>query len=199
MIRLLFLVILFVLSVVFITRFLGPDNLAKCTVGPTSSEGCEPADIIVAISGGDTTARTLEAIRLYEAGWAPKLIFSGAAEDKDSPSNAAVMRDIALRQGVPGEAILIDELGRTTKENALETAGLLRSNPVSSLILVTSGYHQRRASLEFEQKFKEVDIRSHPVSQDRQWSAWWWMTPGGWYLAMGELVRIVLFYLGVTR
>lgn len=199
MIRLLLLVISFVLLVVFITRYLGPDDLAKCTAGPTTEADCEEADVIVAVSGGDTTARTLEAVRLYEAGWAPRLVFSGAARDKNSPSNAAVMRDIALSRGVPEEAISIDEYGQTTKGNAEETADLLRSDSVSSIILVTSGYHQRRASLEFEQRFEGVEIRKHPVSQDKQWSAWWWMTPVGWYLALGEVVRIMLFYLGVTR
>lgn len=199
MIRLLLFALCFVLVVVFITRYLGPDDLSDCTVGPTNEAGCEQADVIVAVSGGDTTARTHEAIRLYEAGWAPRLVFSGAAKDKDSPSNAAVMREIAMNRGVPDSAISIDEFGETTKGNAEETADLLRSDAISSIILVTSGYHQRRASLEFEQRFESADIRRHPVSQDKQWSAWWWMTPTGWYLALGEIIRIMVFYLGVTR
>lgn len=199
MIRLLLLALSFVLAVVFITRYLGPDDLAQCTTGPTTEAGCEKADVIVAVSGGDTAARTLEAIRLYEAGWAPELVFSGAAEDRNSPSNAAVMRDIALRRGVPESAITIDEQGRTTRGNAEETADLLREASISSMILVTSGYHQKRTALEFEQRFEGVEIRKHPVAQDRQWSIWWWMTPVGWYLALGELVRIMLFYVGVTR
>lgn len=199
MIRLLLLALSFVLVVVFITRYLGPDDLAQCTTGPTTEAGCEKADVIVAVSGGDTVARTLEAIRLYEAGWAPRLVFSGAAEDRNSPSNAAVMRDIALRRGVSESAITIDEQGRTTRGNAEETADLLREASISSMILVTSGYHQKRTALEFEQRFEGVEIRKHPVAQDRQWSIWWWMTPVGWYLALGELVRIMLFYVGVTR
>src|SRR5690606_19129558 len=95
------------ISIILISRYLGPDDLAKCSSGPSDKVGCEMADVIVAVSGGDTTARTVEAIKLYQAGWAPKLVFSGAAEDKDSPSNAAVMRGIALASGVPNEAISI--------------------------------------------------------------------------------------------
>lgn len=188
-----------IIAIILISRYLGPDDLAKCSAGPSAEKGCEVADVIVAVSGGDTTARTVEAIKLYQAGWAPRLVFSGAAYDKNSPSNAAVMRGIALASGVPDEAISIDEYGRTTKQNAEETANLLESEGISSMILVTSSYHQRRTSLEFQKRFEAVDIRNHPVSQDNQWSMWWWMTPLGWYLALGEVARIILFYVGVTR
>lgn len=186
-------------SIALISRYLGPDDLADCSDSPSAEETCQAADVIVAVSGGDTTARTVEAIKLYKNGWAPRLIFSGAAEDENSPSNAAVMRGIAIASGVPDSAISIDEFGRSTKQNAEETADLLREDNIASMILVTSSYHQRRTSLEFQQRFADVDIRNHPVGQDSQWSFWWWMTPLGWYLALGELARIVLFYLGVTR
>ncbi len=197
--RLLALLLFAVLTVALISKYLGPDDLAQCVETPSAEESCQPADVIVAVSGGDTTARTIEAVRLYNNGWAPKLVFSGAAEDEDSPSNAAVMRGIAIAHGVPNDAISVDEFGRTTKENAEETADLLDDKNISSMILVTSSYHQRRTSLEFGQRFEAVDIRNHPVAQDSQWSLWWWMTPVGWYLAIGELARIMLFYLGVTR
>ena len=197
--RLVAILIFLVLVIALITRFLGPDDLAKCDTAPSQKAGCHTADVIVAVSGGDTTARTKEAIKLYKNGWAPKLVFSGAAEDEDSPSNAAVMRSIAVASGVPNEAITVDEYGRTTKQNAEETAALLHEEGITSMILVTSGYHQRRTSLEFVQHFGQVEIRNHPVAEDSQWSLWWWATPVGWYLALGEIARILLFYLGVTR
>src|SRR5688572_846628 len=61
----------------------------------------EKADLIVAISGGETSQRTREAVRLYDEGYAPKLLFSGAAADRNGPSNAAAMRRYAIIQGVP--------------------------------------------------------------------------------------------------
>lgn len=197
--RLLALLVVAIIGIALLSSYLGPDDLTKCSRAPSAEAGCQPADVIVAVSGGDTTARTVEAIRLFKNGWAPRMVFSGAAEDEDSPSNAAVMRGIAVASGVPEDAISIDEYGRTTKQNAEETAELLKNDRISSMILVTSGYHQRRVSLEFQQQFEGVSIRNHPVGQDSQWSLWWWMTPIGWYLAIGELARILLFYLGVTR
>lgn len=197
--RLLFVLVFFVLAVALMTKYLGPNDLSRCAESPSSDKNCLAADVIVAVSGGDTAARTLEAVKLYQNGWAPKLVFSGAAEDENSPSNAAVMRGIAMASGVPDEAISIDEYGRTTKENAEETADLLNTENIQSMILVTSGYHQRRTSLEFGQRFKGTVIRNHPVPRDSQWSFWWWLTPVGWYLALGEVARILLFYVGVTR
>lgn len=197
--RLVFLVVFIGLVTILIGSFLSPDDLKECTNGPSGEGSCRRVDAIIAISGGDTTARTNEAISLYKSGWAPRLVFSGAAEDTSGPSNAAVMRKIALGAGVPDSAIMIDEFSQTTKQNAQETTGLLEGEDISSVILVTSGYHQRRASLEFKKHLEDVKVLSHPADSDSNWSVWWWLTPFGWYLALGEIVRIVMFYLGATR
>ncbi|HEV7952333.1 MAG TPA: YdcF family protein [Candidatus Saccharimonadales bacterium] len=194
-------IIISVVLVIFgITAFLGPNDLAKCQNLPNNSPSCQPTDAIVAISGGDTTARAREAIELYKRGWAPKLVFSGAAQDKSGPSNAAVMRDIAHDAGVPDEDIITEDEGETTRQNAENTLGIFEENGISSVILVTSGYHQRRASLEFNKRSDGlVNVRNHPVATDRQWSSLWWLTAGGWYLAAGELAKITMFYLVGTR
>jgi uncharacterized SAM-binding protein YcdF (DUF218 family) len=183
-----------------LTVYLGPDDLAKCPGQPDSTASCRPADAIVAISGGDTSSRAREAIELYKKGWAPKLIFSGAAQDKSGPSNAEVMRDMARDAGVPDEDIITEDAGETTRQNAENTLDIFQNNKISSVILVTSGYHQRRASLEFNKRAEGlVTVRNHPVAIDRQWSSLWWLTPTGWYLATGEFVKIILFYAGGTR
>lgn len=180
--------------------YLAPNDLAGCKEGPTSEGRCKKADAIVAVSGGDTPARTREAVHLYEQGWASSLIFSGAAQDKSGPSNAAVMRSDAIEAGVPASAITIEEQGETTKQNADKTQQLLEEKGIETVILVTSAYHQRRAGLEFaERSDGNVAIVNHPVASDKQWSEWWWLTPGGWYLALGEFIKIILFYVGVTR
>lgn len=185
--------------VIGLSIYLSPNDLASCGATPGEKAPCQKADAIVAISGGDTLARTREAIRLYQNGWADKLIFSGAALDKSGPSNAEVMRREATKAGVPSDAIITEELSATTKENAANTQAIFSDNEISSVILVTSAYHQRRAGLEFRTLPGNVDLRNHPVAQDNQWSSWWWATPTGWYLAIGEFVKIIAFYIGGTR
>jgi len=182
--------------------YLHVDDLAECEVRPTVQKStCQPADAVVAISGGDTAARTREAVELYKNGWGAKLIFSGAAQDKSGPSNAEAMRRIALSSGVPNGDIITEEYGSTTKENAENTQSILTENDIQSVILVTSGYHQRRAGLEFSARSSgNISVRNHPVRSDNQWSTtWWWLTPTGWYLAVSELVKISIFYIGASR
>jgi len=183
-----------------IGTYLAPDGLDHCDATPSGKADCRKVDAIVAISGGDTTARTAQAIDLYEKGWADVLVFSGAAADKAGPSNAEAMKRQALSAGVADSKIIIDETSETTKQNAANTASLFADHDISSVILVTSAYHQRRAGLEFAQRAgMKVAIINHPVTADNQWSPWWWTTPTGWYLATSELFKIVVFYAGGSR
>lgn len=172
-----------------ISAFLSIDDLENCDKEPGDAvAGCQPSDAVVALSGGDTAARTAEAIRLYQDGWASVIIFSGAAADKSGPSNAEVMARQATQAGVPSGDIIIEDHSETTRENALETSNIFARHKISSAILVTSAYHQRRAAMEFAQRAPDIELRSHPAGNDKHWNpTWWWLTPTGWWLAMQEI------------
>jgi uncharacterized SAM-binding protein YcdF (DUF218 family) len=183
-----------------IGTYLGPDGLSKCDAYPSTKQDCESVDAIVAISGGDTTARTDQAIQMYKHEWAPLMVFSGAAADKAGPSNAEAMKRQAIAAGVPADDILIDETSETTKQNASNAVDLFDQHRIHSVILVTSAYHQRRAGLEFGKRAgTSIKIVNHPVKADDQWSQWWWTSPVGWYLAVSELFKIAAFYAGGTQ
>jgi uncharacterized SAM-binding protein YcdF (DUF218 family) len=64
------------------------------------------------------------------------------------------------------------------------------------VILVTSGYHQRRSELEFKKVNTNITVLNHPLLKDKDWSLWWWATPRGWWLAGSEIVKIVIFHVG---
>lgn len=189
--------LLVIIITMIIPVYLAPDDLKKCQK-PEPTASCGVADAIVAVSGGDTNARTDEAIRLYQEGWADTLIFSGAAQDTSGPSNAEAMKKRALNAGVPGHAIITEEFSRTTAENAQNTSEFIVNNDLERVVLVTSAYHQRRASLEFGARLgPDVTIVNHPVATDKHWVGfWWWTTGRGWWLAIGELVKILAFYSG---
>ena len=191
----------FALVVVGLSIYLAPNNLQACEPMPNpNNSDCKKADAIIAISGGDTTARTAQAISLYQHGWADNLIFSGAAADKTGPSNAQAMMRQAVAAGVPESAILLDETSETTRQNAVNTRNLLNEHDIHTAILVTSAYHQRRASLEFGSiAGSSLRIINYPVINDQQWSGTWWLTPGGWWLALSEFFKIIAFYLGGSR
>lgn len=187
--------ILFVAFIVGISLYLQPNDLGGCGKIPGSTVNCQSVDAIVAISGGDTKARANWAISLYKNGWSNTLIFSGAAQDKSGPSNAAVMKKLATDAGVPDKNIYIDEYAATTGQNAKDTQTIFARHNIKRVILVTSGYHQRRASLEFNKRAKDVVILNSPAINDNDWSFWWWITFRGWWLVGGEVVKIIIFYI----
>jgi len=188
-------VLFFVVLVTSVSVYLTPNDLKSCSA-PEPIGKCSRADAIVAVSGGDTNARVDEAVKLYKAGWAPKLIFSGAAADTSGPSNAEAMARRAQDAGVNKADIITEELSRTTAENALNTSKFIADQSIERIVLVTSAYHQRRAALEFSAILgPSVTIVNKPVARDRQWAGpWWWTTFSGWWLAGGELIKIGAFY-----
>ncbi len=201
MLRLLLLaVVLAGAGIAMLGSYLAIDDLSLCDNLPTYNGECRKADAIVAISGGNTPERALEAIELFKLGWGDKLIFSGAAKDTSGPSNAEVMKRQAIDAGVDPKDILIETFSQTTKQNATKTSNVFERYGITDVILVTSPYHQRRASLEFETATdNSVILRNHPTTHDEDWSNWWWLTPRGWWLAGGEVVKIIAFYAGQSQ
>lgn len=184
--------------IIGLSVYLQPNSFVGCGETPVADTSCDAADAIVVVSGGDTAARTAAGIDLYMRGWADYLVLSGAALDKSGPSNAAAMKLQAQSAGVPEYAILVDEDAANTQENAENTHSIIKERGFRDVILVTSGYHQRRASLEFNKHTENVVIRNHPVLQDADWGWFWWATPRGWWLAGGEVVKIIAFHFGVS-
>lgn len=181
------LVVLLAAIIVGLSVYLQPNDMRGCEI-INIEDRCPNADAIVVVSGGDTLARADHAIRLFHDGWADKLIFSGAAQDTSGPSNAAVMRQHAISSGVPTQDIYIEDKSVNTQQNATNSSRIFEDNSIDSIILVTSGYHQRRASLEFNQN-TDVAVFNNPLYSDKDWSRFWWLTPRGWYLAVSEFFK----------
>ncbi|MCL2037990.1 YdcF family protein [Candidatus Saccharibacteria bacterium] len=189
--------------------FLAPDNLAVCDDKPSKEDRrCKQADVIVAISGGDTTARAQKAINLYKDGWAQYIIFSGAAADPESPSNAKVMRNMAIDAGVPKSALLLEQNSVNTVENAKNVAEIINENNWRNVILVSENYHLRRAGFLFDAAIK-CDLDTAGAKAERGEEAcvattvrtteaindsWWWVKPRGWVLAVQETGGIIKFW-----
>lgn len=188
--------LVFASAIVFATAglnvYLQPNDFSNCE---NSTSICGEADAVVAISGGDTDARADAAIDLYKNNMAKKIVFSGAAKDKSGPSNAAVMKNSAIEAGVPATDIYIDEAAESTSENAINTYKILKENNFKKIILVTSGYHQRRAYLEFQRHAKTIEVQNYPVQTDNDWSPYWWLSLRGWLLAVSEVIKITVFYI----
>jgi uncharacterized SAM-binding protein YcdF (DUF218 family) len=155
------------------------------------------ADVIVALSGDSHGARAATAVSLYRAGLAGLILFSGASEDPASVSSAELMARQAVALGVPRAAILLEEEARTTEDNARLVREAMRQRRLASALLVTSGYHQRRAALAFARAFEGTNLRFTNVpADDPDWDAvLWWLDPGQRELTLRELGKLALAYL----
>jgi uncharacterized SAM-binding protein YcdF (DUF218 family) len=112
------------------------------------------ADVIVVLGGGSHD-RPSQAIDLFNAHAAPRIILTGEGDDL---INWRILREA----GVPAKAIQIENKSLTTRENALFTIKLLRAEHVHRVILVTSWYHSRRALKTFEHYAPNITFYSRP-------------------------------------
>ena len=156
----------------------------------TPSDQLQKSDAIVVLSGG--ADRTEWGIKLFKDGWAPKILFSGAAADKTGPSNAAAMRTTALEEGVPANAILVETKATDTYENGTLSQPILDNIGARKIIIVTSPYHQRRAYEIFKEVFKNEPITI--LNSPSGYSAWsaesWWQKSASFDITVSELVKI---------
>ncbi|MDR1060599.1 MAG: YdcF family protein [Clostridiales bacterium] len=80
----------------------------------------------------------------------PKLVLSGGRGPDEPVSEAEAMRDYAIGQGVPGEAILLEAESRTTRQNMEYSKRIMDGDAGGrpySCIYATSGYHVLRAGV----------------------------------------------------
>ena len=153
------------------------------------------ADAIVVLSG-DSGARLEQGVELYRNGYARWLILVGGGQ-QGSPPAAEVMRRAAGELGVPPTRMLTVDQSASTREDALYTRELMLRQGLRSVILVTSPYHERRASLTFAKAFEGtgISVASYPV-QDDQWRPDnWWQQGTTLRLTIVELAKLAYYKL----
>jgi hypothetical protein len=111
-----------------------------------------PADVILTLGSFDPNAAVHAAV-LWRAGLAPKIIMSGGIAHRGGlldtgwdRTEARVFADVALREGVPAEAILLEEQAQNTGDNFALGRAVARSaglDPRRALV-VAKPYMTRR-------------------------------------------------------
>lgn len=89
-------------------------------------------------------SRLDHALELFEAGRAPYLVVTGGKAEGDRTTEAATARTYALEHGVPAEAILVEDEGRTTQDSLRRVAAILHAGGLSSAIFVSDRTHMLR-------------------------------------------------------
>jgi uncharacterized SAM-binding protein YcdF (DUF218 family) len=113
------------------------------------------------VAGGGYQERLKQALDLYRGGFAPRMIFSSGFVF--SFSEAQVMRDLALANGVPAAAIELETNAANTYENVRFTREILAAHGWRRVLLVSSPYHMRRAMLTWRKAAPDIEVVASPV------------------------------------
>jgi uncharacterized SAM-binding protein YcdF (DUF218 family) len=111
-------------------------------------------------AGGGVQERIAKAVNLYRAGVAPRLIISSGYVF--TLREAEVMKAIAMANGVPADAILLEESATDTYQNVVFTHRILADHNWRRIALVSSPYHMRRALLTWRKAAPEVEVIATP-------------------------------------
>jgi len=111
-----------------------------------------PADAIVVLGAAQYNgvpspiyrARLDHAIDLFEEGLAPAIVMTGGKLPGDKTTEAEAGRRYAMSKGVPEDAILVEDHGRTTLESLRTVSRMLAGRGLHSAVFVSDRTHMLR-------------------------------------------------------
>jgi uncharacterized SAM-binding protein YcdF (DUF218 family) len=109
-------------------------------------------------------ARVSEAVREYERGVAPRLLFTGGPAH-NKYVEADVMAGAAAAQGIPPSAIFVETKADNTIQNACYSERIMQAHGWHSAEIVSSAYHLPRASLIFGRTSLDWRLHAAPPVQ----------------------------------
>ena len=120
-------------------------------------------------------ARVLEAARVSHLLGDARIVSSGGPpEGRDMMPEAEIMRRALRDLGVPDSMILLESKSKTTRDEAILTAQILRERGIASCVVVTSDMHMRRALATFRRAGLNAvpAIAVDPISLERPSKRW---------------------------
>lgn len=130
-------------------------------------QNSEKAGAIVVLTGGK--GRVEEGVRLFRESRGKFLIFVGT-----DPS----VRKSDLYRPKPGDPsadyVILEKSSRNTLENSIFGRDVIMRSGVHSVLLITSRYHLKRASILFRNSLpKDITIIPYPVDTVNLKESWW--------------------------
>lgn len=132
-----------------------------CTLGIAvtvygQTDRAQPADVIIVLGSGlrredlqpgpALTRRSVRGAELFHAGFAPAIICSGGYPGTATRSEADGCAQVLRENGVPDDAIILEERSRSTEENAAYSHEIMQEHGWKTALVVSDGYHLLRAT-----------------------------------------------------
>lgn len=102
-------------------------------------------------------------IWLYKNGYVKKLLLTGGTAEGNTHSDAYIAMQYTLSQGVPREAILLEEESTITLENLNNAKKIMAREGYSSATIVSDPLHMKRSLYLAEYKEKDFVFYSWPT------------------------------------
>ena len=167
------------------------------------------ADAIFVL-GGTRFERPLEAVELYKAGWAPRVGLMRQVSDYGEvhlmqqgipyPREVDAQVEVMVRLGVPAAAITIFNEANSTAEEAQILYDAAAANHWSSVIIVTSKQHTRRARLVMKRRTAPLGLNviTRYSRFDQSDTDRWWTNRSTLRFTLFESQRLLGYWVGVA-
>lgn len=118
------------------------------------------ADMCLLFGGERADALATHAAKLYHQGYFPLIVVSGGVKTSKGEMEAFQMFDVLRKNGVPADAILIEDKATNTGENVTYTMDLLKAEgkfkDIKSVIGIGQIHGSRRFLMTLERHWPEV-------------------------------------------
>lgn len=118
------------------------------------------------ILGVSSYWRSVYATLTWREGGFRRMIVTGGGSRREG-AVAPPMREFIAAMGVPAQAIEVESVSNSTRENALLTRPLLQGVPPERVVLLTSDFHMFRAHRVFRKAGLNVQPRPFPDIRKR--------------------------------
>ena len=149
------------------------------------------SDAIVVMAGDPDYERTTAAASLMRADKSATLVLTGG--EPGPGDSAESLRDKAVALGVPPARIRLETVSHSTREAVLSVAPILQAMGARTVTMVTSPYHQRRATAAARRAWPGVAVRAHPASPSRWRPERWWATSASRRVVVTEYAKLLYY------
>ena len=154
------------------------------------SEPTQPADLILVLAGDFYGPRVFKAAELVNRGYAPRVLISGAPY-RGRPEGEFAIAYLAKHGYRTDRFESFGHHARSTIEEAIALRPELQRRGVKQVILVTSSFHSRRASIVMRLICSDIHFISAPATDPDYHADQWWADEPSRRLFFSEWRKIV--------
>ena len=169
----------------------------------------EKADAIVLLTGS-IADRVLQAADIYQSGYAERILiaeeYMGAYKELEKRGFSIISKTIQTKDALvffdvpPDSIIILPGDAESTMTEALITRDYISQNSyIDTILLVTSSWHTRRASIIFKKAFSEMEtpvtVLSIPSVYNEFNAEKWWQCKEDIQMVILEYMKLMNFLL----